>query len=340
LAKDSDPEIEDIMIRHAQKIDDTNFGLQNRMINAFESLGLNHQIQEKKLIEKIFKTYLDHIEKDNSEYMVENESKRTIISKTKKDLRESILKVAAILDLDLEKETLEFLENLVYPYDDLYQLANKYHNNDKFKSIILKKLETSENPHFIKDLLRAILALKNNIKNWKQLIAENINKYQIIDPDLIDDVQEADLYDEDMLINFLNRRDNWHLEFIREFLLSNPDKLDEWEKFRNEFIKILKFFKAPDESWISYPNQKKKKKFALKILIDLEKRDMIHYCLENFMNLQDKELREICLFIIIKFGSKEILAKLKKYLDTDKESAEFFRIFWRKLENRDMQFYY
>jgi hypothetical protein len=56
--------------------------------------------------------------------------------------------------------------------------------------------------------------------------------------------------------------------------------------------------------------------------------------------LQDKELREICLFIIIKFGSKENLAKLKKYLDTDKESAEFFRIFWRKLENRDMQFYY
>jgi len=67
---------------------------------------------------------------------------------------------------------------------------------------------------------------------------------------------------------------------------------------------------------------------------------MIEHSLENFKNMEDDQLRKIALFTIIKFGKDDILLELKRYLENDKESSEFFKKFWRSLETRDMQFYY
>ena len=41
----------------------------------------------------------------------------------------------------IKKETLEFLNNLAYPYKDLYQIAEAYKNNEKFRSILLNSLK-------------------------------------------------------------------------------------------------------------------------------------------------------------------------------------------------------
>ena len=334
IAKVPDSRVEPLLLKHTKNIGQKDFAYQSNMINAFENLGENGQLSNKEAIINIFKTYLKDIEKEISE-VGEIEEKRKL-----EKLRENIFKVAAVLDLDLEMETLDFLNNLMHPYNDLPLIATKYKSNEKFKSILLSKLSKTNNPNFVKDILTAILIIREKVENWKDLVIDNINKYQIIDGDLIVEMEKADLYNEDMLINFLSEGDKWQLEFIREFLVNNPEKLDNWPNFRNDFISVLTTFKSPDESWSKYPNLKNKKELALKALIDLEKKDLIKYSLENFINLEDDQLRKLALFTIIKFGNDGILLELKRYLETDNESSEFFKKFWRSLEIRDMQFYY
>ena len=340
LTRVPDSRVEPLILHHAKNINHKNFGLKFHIINAFENLGQNSALKNKEAITNIFKAYLKDIEEDKTEFENQNERRKLEIANKKKKLQENVFKVAAVLSLDLEEETLEFLDSLAHPYKALHQIAEKYKNNERFKSILLKKLKESNNPHFIKDILIAILVLKENIQNWKDLIIENLNKFQIVDGDFIVEMQKVDLYSEDMLVNFLIKGDKWHLEFIREFLLNNPEKLNKWSKFRDEFIKILKSFKPANEGWDEYPNLKEKKELVLKLLIDLERKDMVEYGLDNFRNLEDSQLKKIALFVIIKFGKEELWLELKRFLKNNKESAELFKKFWRNLEIRDWEFSY
>ena len=332
LARVPDPRVEPLIIKHTKNLPNDNFILKYHMINAFENLGRIKTLQNKQSIIEILKNCLIDIKHDQID------SKE--VNQRKKKLQEVVIKSAAILDLDLEEETLKFLKALEQPYDNLIYIAKKYSNNQKFISILLKKLEESQNPHLIKDLLIAILIAKESIENWKDLITENLNKYQIIDADLIEEIQKTDLYNEDMLLNLLKEGETWQLEFIREFLKNNPEKFKQWLKFREELIQILTFFKASNESWNKYPSIKEKKELALKLLIDLEWTDMANYCIDNFKNLKDIQLRKMALFFIIKFGKDELMLELKEFLKNDEESAVFFKKFWRNMENREWKFFY
>ena len=138
-----------------------------------------------------------------------------------------------------------------------------------------------------------------------------------------------------MLIDFLSSGDQWQVEFIREFLKQNPEKMDEWSKFKNEFILILKRFDAP----IDIPT-KLKKEIALKIVIDLERKDMIEYCVKNFKNIENEELRKLALFALINFGTETQMLEFKAYIKIDKKLTDFVVNFWKKLERRDYKFYY
>lgn len=336
LARVEDPRVIPLILQHAKSLNREDFNLKIHMIRAFENLGQNMILKEKESIADLLRRYLIDNEKYKAKFKDSNESGILKIKKLEKD----ILKVAAVLDLDLEEETLEFLNNLVYPYKDLYQIAEAYKNNEKFRSILLIKLEIIENPNLIKDILMAIISMKENIQNWKDLIIEYLNKFQLVDNDLIEELQKVDLFSENMLINSLNNGENWQLDFIREFLISNPEKLNIWLKFQDKVIEILKFFKSPKESWENYPNMKEKKELVLKLIIDLEREDMIKYCLNNVKNLEDNKLREIALFAIIKLGNEEIMLELKRLMKDDKELAEFFKKFWRYLERREFKFYY
>ena len=44
-------------------------------------------------------------------------------------------------------------------------------------------------------------------------------KFQLIEEDLIVEAQKAELFSENMLIDFLSSGDQWQVEFIREFLM-------------------------------------------------------------------------------------------------------------------------
>ncbi|MFX0043791.1 MAG: hypothetical protein ACFE8L_12840, partial [Candidatus Hodarchaeota archaeon] len=94
------------------------------------------------------------------------------------------------------------------------------------------------------------------------------------------------------------------------------------------------------KSWENYPNMKEKKELVLKLIIDLERKDMTKYCLNNVKNLEDNKLREIALFSIIKLGNEEIMLELKSLMRNDKKLAEFFKKFWKYLERREFKFYY
>lgn len=336
LSRVKDPQVVSLILKYAKSINQEDLILKSYVISTFENLGQNMILKEKELIADLFRRYLIENEKYKTKLKDSNETEVLKIKKLEKD----ILKVAAVLNLDLEEETLEYLKNLAYPYDELHQIAEAYKNNIQFRSILLNKLEEVENPYLIRDILMAIIAMKENIENWKELIIEYLNKYQLVDHDLIEELQKVELFSEDMLVNFLNKGEDWQLDFIREFLISNPDKLNEWLKFQNKIIDILKFLKPAEESWENYPNMKEKKELVLKLIIDLEIKDMLKYCLDNVKNLEDKELREIALFSIIKLGNEEIMLELKRMMRDDKDLAAFFKKFWRFLERREFKFYY
>ncbi len=336
LARVEDPQVIPLILEHAKSISQEDFNLKIHMIRAFENLDQKMIVKEKEAIIDLFRRYLKENEKYKAKFKDSNESGILKIKKLEKD----ILKVAAVLKIDLEEETLEFLNNLAYPYKDLYQIAEAYKNNEKFRSILLNKLEVIENPNLIKDILMAIISMKENVQNWKDLIIEYLNKFQLVDNDLIEELQKVDLFSEDMLINSLNNGENWQLDFIREFLISNPEKLNIWLKLQNKFIEVLEFFKTQEKEGETYPNLKEKKELVLKLIIDLEREDMLKYCLNNVKNLEDDKLREIALFAIIKLGNEEIMLELKGLMRNDKKLAEFFKKFWRYLERREFKFYY
>ncbi|MFX1477293.1 MAG: hypothetical protein ACFFCI_04100 [Promethearchaeota archaeon] len=85
---------------------------------------------------------------------------------------------------------------------------------------------------------------------------------------------------------------------------------------------------------------KEKKELVLKVIIDLERGDMIKCCLDNVKNLKDEKLREIALFSIIKLGNEEVMFELKDLMKNDKDLTEFFKKFWRYLERREFKFNY
>ena len=143
-----------------------------------------------------------------------------------------------------------------------------------------------------------------------------------------------------MLTHFLIKGDKWHLEFLKEFLINNPKKLEVWLEFRAQFIKILNFFRKEDVREEGVQNFKEKKEFALRLIIDLERRDMIDLCLENFKNLEDDMLKKLCLFAIINFGNDEVWINLRKLMNRDNNIDDYVKRFWRNLERREWKFYY
>ncbi|MFX0018187.1 MAG: hypothetical protein ACFFAK_05945 [Promethearchaeota archaeon] len=332
LSKVSNPALESLFLNHAKNISKGEFSMKIHIVNAFENLGQIIELKEIDVITELFKFFLNEIKQSKNNDQ-ENLNK-------KKQLHKDILRVAAIIDLDLEQETLEFVDSLKYPYNSLNQIAKKYKTNKEFKSILLRKLKESDNPRFITDILKAILVLKENIENWKDLVIEQVKKYQLTDGALITEMQESNLINVDMILSFLSKGENWYLDFIREYLIYHPEVLDEWQGLRDEFIRVLELFDFPEQSSDNYQIIKDKKELILKLIIDLKREDLVKYCLENFKNLDDEKLKKLALFPILKFGEESLLVKLKELMKNNEETAKFVRRFWSRLERNDWRFFY
>jgi len=331
VSKTAAPNVELLILRIANNTGIRDFHLKNQMVKSFENLSQEGDITKLNEISSLFKSYLNQINEDkisDQEFL-----------KNVKSLQENIFRVAAILELpSLEEETLDFVNSLRYPYSSLYLIAKRYYNNNKFLSIILRKLEESKNPNFISDILKAILVLKDKIENWEKLIIENVRNFQIVDGSLINDMQESNLINQELIVNLLNEGDKWSLEFIREALIDNPEMLEQWQDVKNEFIKILKLTtaKTSDEKNALL----KKKEMILKVIIDLQVEELIKICLENLQRLEDKNLKKLAVFSILKLGEESLMLELKVLMKNDADLAKLVLHLIDSLDRNEWKFFY
>lgn len=332
LSKSSDPLIEDLVLHFSDKIRKDDFNKIIHVIKSFENLNENIELQHKKEITELFKRYLKNFTSNNG---IDQESLTS-----KKQLEVLIYKVGALLDLELQDETLNFVNTLKIPYAFLDVIAAKYKNNEKFHSILLRKLNESDNPHFIVEILKAILVIKEKIANWEDLVIKNMMRYQIFDTNLIEGLHQSNLISDNLTVSFLNKGDDWSLKFLREYLIQNPNVLEEWSNLRKALIEILNSFKSPKEDIATYKKENEIKKFILSLIIDLELKDFLKYSLKNFENLEDENLRKMALFPILKFGEESLLLKLKELMKNNHEIAKFVTHFLDRLERNDWRFYY
>lgn len=327
LTENPNSQVENLIIEHAKNTPKNAYDVKLHLLESFENLKQHKSLTKTGEITKIIKSYLSDLEK----------SKDEALKKKKRILKDKIIEIGAKLDLDLEEETIKFIEKLERPYNALKLLAKKYKDNEQFRNLLLEKLESTINHYFITDILRAIIVLKENINNWKELVIENVKKYELSDADLIIDLTEANLLSQEMLINYLQKGSEWHLEFIREFLTTHPEKLDEWDKFRDVLIEILENFDGQEKQETEYY---KKKRLALRLVVDLKWDKGIELCLNNFKNLNSDELRKIALFAMITSRDNEILNNLRRVMDKDTGTEIYVKNFWKYLEARDWQFFY
>ena len=330
VSKTANTNVESLILRLANSTSTRDFHLKNQMVKSFENLSQEGNVTKLNEITSLFKSYLTQINEDkitSQEFL-----------KNVKSLQENIFRVGAILGLSLEQETLEFVNSLRYPYSSLFLIAKRYCNNDKLITIILRKLEESENPNFISEVLKAILVLKEKIEDWEEIIIKNVRNYQIVDVNLINYMQESNLIDQDLIVNLLNNGDKWSLEFIRESLIDNPEMLEQWQDVKNEFIKILKHTTA--ETSDEKKKLLKKKEMILKLIIDLQIEDLIKICLENLHNLKDKNLIRLSAFSILKFGEENLLLELKELMKKDSDLAKVILNLIDSLDRNEWKFFY
>jgi hypothetical protein len=334
VSKRSESRVENLLIKHGNNLKHNNFDTKLHLIRAFENFGEISHIGDNEAITDVFKQILNEVKKEEEGSGLDSREKKRRL------LKDEIIRIGAKLDLDLEKEIISFIEQLDRPYNALHKLAEKFKDNKQFRTILLEKIENTKNRYFITDILRAFLVIKDKIDNWKELVINKVKQYELNDADLIIDLNKAELLSEEMIVNYLTKGTQWHLEFIREFLTTHPEKIEEWTDLRKKIIEILETFEKDDLQERPGALYYEKKKLALRIIVDLKWDDAIPLALENFKKLRDDELRKIALFAVITSKNNKMLDKLRAMMDKDKQTEVYVKRFWKYLEARDWQFFY
>lgn len=332
LSHSSVKEIEDLIFNFSKLIDPFDNRKQISIIRSFENLSRNIPLRRKGEITLLFKDYLT--------YSKDQDKDEPNVSSKNQELRELVFEVGAKLELELEEETLRFVDSLKYPYNSLDIIAEKYGDDEKFQSILLKKLHESQNPHFVVEVLKAILVIKDKISNWESLVTDTIIKYQLTDGDLIKSMKKSDLINEDMMISFLNEASDWSLMFVREFLIQYPETLDKWEIIKKSLIERLQLYRSGIMDSKSSKSGEKVIEFIFSLIIDLELKGFLIYSLETFKRLENERLKKMALFPILKFGEESLLLELKKHMKDNQETGRFVMQFLNSLERNDWRFYY
>jgi hypothetical protein len=151
-------------------------------------------------------------------------------------------------------------------------------------------------------------------------------------------MQESNLINQDLIVNLLNNGDNWSLEFIRESLIDNPDMIEKWQDLKAEFIKVLELpsMETPEENKILL----RKKEMIFKVIIDLQVKDLVKLCLENLQSLEDKNIKKLAVFSILKLGDENLMLELKELMKNDANLAKLVIDFIGYLNRNDWKFYY
>jgi len=179
------------------------------------------------------------------------------------------------------------------------------------------------------------MVLREKVNNWKEIVIENVKKYQIVDGYLIEDMQDSNLINPEFVLNLFKEGEQWSLDFIREFFNENPKLLENWQEVRDEFVKILKM-PVEDENKMLLD----KKEMIIKLIIDLQEKELVDYCLNNFKMIDESNLKKLAVFPILKFGEEKILQELKDEMKNDPDMAKFVLNFIDILDRNDWKFFY
>lgn len=333
ISKKKDPKVEILLLEFANNLSSSDIESKLLLIRSFENYGIKTELGKKEQITEVFKRFLDELWK-------KKKNGKENLSDDQQILEQKLIQIGANLELDLESETLRVIENLDQPFNNLDQVAEYYKDNERFRTILMQKLQQTNNQRFLKDLLKAIALIQSEIPNCQELIIEKIKTYEFNDTDLIINLMESDLLNEDTILEMIKGGEEWELEFVREFLNLYSDKLDSWERLREEITSILTRFPEKEVKLSSDSEFYKKKKFALQVVIDLKHSELVQHCLENFSELKSEELRKMALFAIITFGGDNVLLKLRKLMEKNETTRKYVKKFWDQLERRDWKFYY
>ncbi|TFG00814.1 MAG: hypothetical protein EU542_07705, partial [Promethearchaeota archaeon] len=190
LSKTNEPKVEDLLLEYAQNIYSSDIEGKRKIIQAFKNFGETTDLVHKEQITELFRTYLQDL------WQKRKSSKNNKLPNDQQELEQELIKIGALLDLDLEAETLIFLENLNGPFAALDQVAEHYKKNETFQSLLMEKLGNTSNQRFIKDILKAISLIKDQIPNCQELVIKKIEKYEFADTGLITNLMESNLLDE------------------------------------------------------------------------------------------------------------------------------------------------
>lgn len=334
ISKEKDPKVEALLLEFAENLSSSDIDSKLTLIRALENYNQNKELDDKDQVKKVFKRYLDLI------WAQIEESGNKSLSNEQQILEQELIRVGAELELNLESETLEFVEKLDHPFDALDKVAEHYKENERFRTILMEKLGETQNQRFLKDILKAIALIQNKIPNCQELVIEKIKKYEFNDTDLIINLMESELLNEHSILEMLNESEDWQLEFVREFLNLYPKKLESWSAIRDEIISILTSFPDSEIGKNSDSEFYRKKKFSLQVVIDLKHSELVKYCLDNYSQLHNDELRKMALFAIITFGDDKLLLELRELMKEDEDTRKYVKKFWDQLERREWKFYY
>jgi len=333
ISKKKDPKVETLLLEFANNISSSDIESKLILIQSLENYGTKTELDKKEQITEIFTRFLDELWK-------KKKNGKENLSDDQQILEQKLIQIGANLELDLELETLRYIENLDHPFNNLDQVAEYYKDNERFRTILMQKLQDTNNQRILKDILKAIALIQSKIPNCQELIIEKIKAYEFNDTDLIINLMESDLLNENTILEMIEEGEEWELEFVREFLNLYSDKLDSWERLREEITSILTRIPEKEVEFSSDSEFYKKKKFALQVVIDLKHSELVQHCLDIFSKLQSEELRKMALFAIITFGGDDILLKLRKLMEQNETTRKYVKKFWDQLERRDWKFYY
>jgi len=79
---------------------------------------------------------------------------------------------------------------------------------------------------------------------------------------------------------------------------------------------------------------------VLKVIIDLQVEELIKICLEVLPSLDDKNLKKLAAFSILKFGDEDLLLELKEIMKNDANTATLILNLIDSLNRNEWKFYY
>jgi HEAT repeat protein len=78
----------------------------------------------------------------------------------------------------------------------------------------------------------------------------------------------------------------------------------------------------------------------IKLIIDLQVEELVNLCLKNLQSIEDKNLKKLAVFSILKLGEESLLLELKALMKKDEDLAKVVLDLINSLNRNEWKFFY